>query len=134
MCASRHACSSKEASNVHERNSAARVIQGAWRNRSNQAKTQYLTPDARWEDGLANAKLKLDRQDAFEGRNSPRRRWKRATSMIRDTLKDENTMLTGRGVQIDSEYLESKALETQHWLEMVDGFAPLTGSTGMGRI
>jgi len=33
-------------------------------------------------------------------------------------MNDQNAMLSGEGVQVEA---EDKHLETQHWLELVDG-------------
>ncbi|KAH9944150.1 uncharacterized protein BXZ73DRAFT_39569, partial [Epithele typhae] len=66
----------------------------------------------------------IDRDAAAEGKNSPRTRWKRAVFLV-NRLKDGNDMLSPSqtGSQ-DSHYdgdAVRKHLETQHWLELIDG-------------
>lgn len=59
---------------------------------------------------------------AIRGDNSPRSRWRRAI-IIAGRIKDPNDVLvrnTG-GQQISAESNQSKILETQHWLELIDG-------------
>ncbi|EAU93144.2 hypothetical protein CC1G_10512 [Coprinopsis cinerea okayama7 len=96
-------------------------IKRLWRSRNNEAKEKYLNPGARWDDAVTNAKFKIEREDALDGRNSPRRRWKRATFLI-GRMQDHDSVLGDEGVHVDSKNLESKELEKQHWLELVDGY------------
>ncbi|KAF9040530.1 hypothetical protein BJ165DRAFT_1350613, partial [Panaeolus papilionaceus] len=58
-----------------------------------------------------------DRQHALEGRNSPRARWRRAVHYA-ILLRDNNSMLKDAGIEIET---ADKQLETQHWLELIDG-------------
>ncbi|KAF8168200.1 hypothetical protein B0H34DRAFT_50830 [Crassisporium funariophilum] len=96
---------------------AATLIQRLWRGRHNMAKAEYLGPELRWDDAATHAKLAVDRNAALDGKNSPKERWRRAAFMIAQ-LKDKNDMLSSNGVKVDA---EDKHLETQHWLELIDG-------------
>ncbi|KAG2023584.1 hypothetical protein CC2G_001219 [Coprinopsis cinerea AmutBmut pab1-1] len=114
------ASSSSKETNDEARTAAAMSIKRLWRSRNNEAKEKYLNPGARWDDAVTNAKFKIEREDALDGRNSPRRRWKRATFLI-GRMQDHDSVLGDEGVHVDSKNLESKELEKQHWLELVDG-------------
>ncbi|CAA7258648.1 unnamed protein product [Cyclocybe aegerita] len=108
-----NSCASSEAARV----AAATLIQRMWRGKNhNLAKDEYLNPESRWDDALNHAKLAVNRNGALDGRNSPRRRWIRATYFI-GQLRDKNKMLKEEGVEVD---VEDKHLETQHWLELID--------------
>ncbi|KAF8078714.1 hypothetical protein FPV67DRAFT_74353 [Lyophyllum atratum] len=61
--------------------------------------------------------IKVDRAAALDGKNSPRTRWKRA-AFLAGRLRDGNRMLEESGYHADA---EQKHLETQHWLELIDG-------------
>ncbi|PPQ62769.1 hypothetical protein CVT24_000463 [Panaeolus cyanescens] len=98
---------------------AAILIQRLWRGRTNKAKDEYLRPEVRWEDATKRAMLSADRQHAFEGRNSPRARWRRAVHFA-IMLRDRDTMLKNAGIDLET---VDKHLETQHWLELIDGYA-----------
>lgn len=60
----------------------------------------------------------MDRHAAEDRRNSPKDRWKRAVSLI-IRLEDGNQMLAKLGVENSD--AARKHLETQHWLELIDG-------------
>ncbi|KAK7050871.1 hypothetical protein VNI00_004983 [Paramarasmius palmivorus] len=100
---------------------AAQKIQKAWRKRHNRAHDRYLTSDVRWKDAATHAKLKVGRTAADEGKNSPRERWERAIFFAAQ-LRDGNAMLKDDHEMNEKEIAEvQKHLETQHWLELVDG-------------
>ncbi|KAF7347907.1 hypothetical protein MVEN_01548600 [Mycena venus] len=98
------------------RDRAARRIQRAWRARRSKA-TDFLTTSVRLNDAMVHAKLTAAREAADAGHNTPQARWRRAIDFAA-RLQDGNTMLTKNGVQ---DRAPSKFLETQHWLELVDG-------------
>jgi hypothetical protein len=115
---------------------AARKIQQVWR-KSNAPNGKYVSADQGWQD---DAKLKvriycslliqyhepilyshtsqIGRMSADEGRNGIRERWKRPVSLAR-RLQDGNKMLNNPGLRDLG--MSRKCLETQHWLELVDG-------------
>ncbi|EEB87149.1 hypothetical protein MPER_15624, partial [Moniliophthora perniciosa FA553] len=63
----------------------------------------------------------LGREAADKGKNSPRERWERAI-FFASQLRDGNAMLKGNNEMSEQESSEvQKHLETQHWLELVDG-------------
>ncbi|KAG7099155.1 hypothetical protein E1B28_001026 [Marasmius oreades] len=97
-----------------QRRAAARAIQRAWKSRNNRA---LMSSDARWKDAAEHAKMKVDRDAAQDGKNHPRERWNRAVLYV-SQLRNGNTVLNS-GVQ-SKQYVQ-KNLETQHWLELVDG-------------
>ncbi|KAI3615067.1 iq calmodulin-binding motif protein [Moniliophthora roreri] len=100
-----------------KREEAAQKIQKAWR-RKNKAQ-QYLTSDIRW---------KVGRTAADRGKNSPRERWERAI-FFASQLRDGNAVLKGDNETSEEEIADvQKQLETQHWLELVDG-----GITNVGK-
>ncbi|KAK7468805.1 hypothetical protein VKT23_003306 [Stygiomarasmius scandens] len=105
----------------HDREArAARTIQRAWRRRNNKATMKYMTSEARWRDAALHAKFKLERTDANKGKNSSRERWQRA-GFYASRLRDENEVLNKADGSLDSNADVQKHLETQHWLELVDG-------------
>ncbi|KAJ7487513.1 hypothetical protein B0H11DRAFT_1094760 [Mycena galericulata] len=61
--------------------------------------------------------MRRSREAAAAGRNTPQARWRRAIDFA-SRIQDGNTMLMENGVQ---DRAPSKFLETQHWLELVDG-------------
>jgi len=64
-------------------------------------------------------KLQLGRDNADAGKNDARSRWRRATFLVA-RLHDGNRSFQHSGVS-DEEGAIRKQLETQHWLEMIDG-------------
>lgn len=117
---------------------AAILIQNLWRGKTYEAKNKYLTTEIRWEDANTHIQLqvnfilyvvvfilkftlpvfiKTNRADAQDGKNSPRERWKRA-AFLAGRLQDSNNMLSEAGVHVEA---DKKMLETQHWLELIDG-------------
>ncbi|KAF9455121.1 hypothetical protein P691DRAFT_17786 [Macrolepiota fuliginosa MF-IS2] len=98
---------------------AATMIQRLWRGRHNRAKDEFLTPEIRWVDIAIQAKLQVDREAAFDGKNTPLQRWRRVVFMV-GRLRDQNQMLKGV-TELDVGDAEVKQLETQHWLELIDG-------------
>ena len=62
--------------------------------------------------------MQVDRDAATDGRNTARERWRRAIFLTL-RLQDGNQMLADDGVQ-DADAAR-KYLETQHWLELIDG-------------
>jgi hypothetical protein len=115
---------------------AARQIQQLWRKR-NALKGKYVSANQGWQD---DAKLKvriycslliqshepivyshtsqIGRTSAEEGRNGIRERWKRSVFLAR-RLQDGNKMLNNPSLRDLG--MSRKCLETQHWLELVDG-------------
>ena len=71
-------------------------------------------------------KLQLGRDDADAGKNDPRSRWRRAT-FLATRLHDGNKPFQRSGIP-DEEGAIRKQLETQHWLEMIDGYLPLSSN------
>ena len=61
------------------------------------------------------------RDEAERGQNSARVRWRRAVFLVR-RLVDHDLLVASNGVHADSEDVESKELETQHWLELIDRY------------
>ncbi|KAJ7169795.1 hypothetical protein C8R46DRAFT_1217442 [Mycena filopes] len=104
-----------------ERDRAARRLQRAWRARADARRSQkaahFLTTSVRLNDAKVHASLTAAREAADAGHNEPQARWRRAIAFA-SLLQDGNTMLTQNGVP---ERAPSKFLETQHWLELVDG-------------
>ncbi|KAJ7492706.1 hypothetical protein FB451DRAFT_1389061 [Mycena latifolia] len=100
-----------------ERDRAATRIQQFWRAKRRQQNADFLTTSVRLNDAKVHATLTAAREAAEAGHNTPQARWRRATAFAA-RLQDGNTMLTQNGVQ---DRAPSKFLETQHWLELVDG-------------
>ena len=117
---------------------AAIQIQRAWRSRQ---RAKYLGPEFLWSELSTHAKLKasvytifcglslnsyscpqLDRDAAGRGENDPKRRWRRAVFFV-NRIEDGNEAMAQYGTQ----YSEAarKHLETQHWLELIDGLVLL---------
>lgn len=114
---------------------AATLIQRMWRNRP-----PSLTPDQRWQDAATELRLevrllllnlgpvnpylsKAFRSAANEGENTPRLRWKRAVFLV-GRLQDNNRKMSS-GANIRTSTTNQKHLETQHWLELIDGWVLL---------
>lgn len=97
------------------RENAAIKVQRAWRAKK---RNQYLKPSFLWRDLATHAQFKVDRDAADQGKNTPRDRWRRAAFLV-GRLEDGNEMLTRSG-ELYSEAAR-KHLETQHWLELIDG-------------
>ncbi|KAJ8462858.1 hypothetical protein ONZ45_g17789 [Pleurotus djamor] len=102
------------------RNGAARTIQRTWRKR-NDATSKYMTTELRWTDAIEDAKLKTSRDAAERGLDTPRSRWKHAV-LLASKLQDGNDNLNLPGDDHDDHDAQRKHLETQHWLELVDGY------------
>ncbi|KAK7064299.1 hypothetical protein R3P38DRAFT_2823606 [Favolaschia claudopus] len=104
-----------------DRETAARRIQRAWRACSKQRDkpTDFLTTHVRLHDAKVHARLTAAREAAHAGHNTPQARWRRAIDFA-SQLQDGNAMLMENGVQPSDDAI-SKFLETQHWLELVDG-------------
>ncbi|KAL0951312.1 hypothetical protein HGRIS_008018 [Hohenbuehelia grisea] len=100
-----------------ERVPAAIRIQRFWRQKNN-VTARYMTTDLRWLDAVEHAKLQVHRNAAAEGKNTPRARWRR-TVFVAAKLQDGNEDLNLPGPSDEGAAL--KELETQHWLELVDG-------------
>ncbi|KAI0673410.1 hypothetical protein C8Q78DRAFT_968069 [Trametes maxima] len=97
------------------RHNAAVRIQKAWRKKM---RKQYLGPDFLWTDLAVHARMKVDRNAAEEGKNTTRDRWRRSI-FLAGRLQDGNDMLS-KG-QSNHPEAARKHLETQHWLELIDG-------------
>ncbi|KAF7799268.1 hypothetical protein EIP86_010500 [Pleurotus ostreatoroseus] len=97
------------------RQNAAIRIQRAWRAKK---QTSYLGTDFLWTDLATHARFKVDREAAKQGRNQARERWRRAIFLTL-RLQDGNQMLDD-GKVLDADAAR-KYLETQHWLELIDG-------------
>ncbi len=62
----------------------------------------------------------MDRLAAVKGENSPKDRWKRA-AFFASRLQDGNNAMSSKGVPLEKTGAQVKYLETQHWLELIDG-------------
>ncbi|KAI0800995.1 hypothetical protein C8Q74DRAFT_459574 [Fomes fomentarius] len=101
---------------LRRQHAAATCIQKAYRKRLRG--TYYLAPDFLWTDLATHAQMKVERDAAEQGRNSSRDRWRRSVFLL-GRLQDGNDSLS----QVKSDRGEAtlKHLETQHWLELIDG-------------
>ncbi|GJE85711.1 IQ domain-containing protein [Phanerochaete sordida] len=97
------------------RENAALRIQRAWRARKRRA---YLGTDFLWTDLITHARFQVDRNAAADGKNTAKVRWRRAIFLAM-RLQDGNRLLADTGVEDNG--AERKFLETQHWLELIDG-------------
>jgi len=114
---------------------AAIRIQRVWREKS---RGKFLSPDSRWLDVSLHArlrvrcreilfliklkhenKLQVERDDAAAGKNDPPSRWRRA-AFLASRLRDGNRQFQHAGVSGEEGAIR-KELETQHWLELIDG-------------
>ncbi|THH18927.1 hypothetical protein EW146_g2142 [Bondarzewia mesenterica] len=114
---------SKDKEDLAQREAAERS-QRIWRDRNhaegcgNDVKSKFLTPDTRWNDALLSVEMNTSNAAAEEGSNLSRARWRRAGVMTK-RLQDGDKMLQDEGIDIPEAM--RKQLETQHWLELVDG-------------
>ena len=67
-------------------------------------------------------KLQVGRDDADAGKNDPPSRWRRA-AFLASRLRDGNRGFQNLGVSGEEGAIR-KELETQHWLELIDGYLP----------
>ncbi|KAI8980738.1 hypothetical protein BD414DRAFT_420574 [Trametes punicea] len=112
-----HRSTEEEQQEEKRRHDAAAHIQKAWRHRMRQ---EYLGSDFLWSDVAVNARMKqVDRDAAEEGKNDSRNRWRRGV-FLAGRLQDGDDMLS-RGESVHPEAAR-KHLETQHWLELIDGW------------
>ncbi|KAF4573001.1 hypothetical protein EYR36_007511 [Pleurotus pulmonarius] len=102
---------------VSQQTRAAHTIQHAWRRR-NETTAKYMTANNRWMQAVGHAELEVDNSFAARGRNTPKARWRRASDLIKK-LRDPNERLELPGQSEPTAAL--KQLETQHWLELIDG-------------
>ncbi|KAI0331998.1 hypothetical protein GY45DRAFT_1344991 [Cubamyces sp. BRFM 1775] len=107
--------STEEQQDEKRRHEAAVQIQNAWRKKM---RKQYLGPEFLWSDLVIHARTKVDRDAAEEGRNTSRDRWRRSV-FLAGRLQDGDEMLS-KGEKTHPEAAR-KHLETQHWLELIDG-------------
>ncbi|KDR84892.1 hypothetical protein GALMADRAFT_233343 [Galerina marginata CBS 339.88] len=103
--------------NEAARRAAAVLIQRLWRGRHNLAKNRHLTAKLRWDDVATHAVLETHRHAALDSESTPKERWQRAAFLI-GQLNYKNDMLSSNGIQVEA---DEKYLETQHWLELIDG-------------
>ncbi|KAF8587318.1 hypothetical protein K439DRAFT_1312725, partial [Ramaria rubella] len=98
------------------RDEAAIKLQRAWRSHRKQ---RTLDTEARWQDAILHAKIKAR---AHDGRNGPKERWRRAAVMAARLQDGRGVVMQrdGDGV-VRGKTATDKHLETQHWLELVDG-------------
>ncbi|KAH9898126.1 hypothetical protein C8Q73DRAFT_683725 [Cubamyces lactineus] len=115
LAESLHKPTEKEQQEEQRRHDAAVQIQNAWRKRMRE---KYLGPDFLWSDLVIHARTKVDRDAAEEGRNTSRDRWRRSI-FLAGRLQDGDEMLS-KGENTHPEAAR-KHLETQHWLELIDG-------------
>ncbi|KAH9947146.1 hypothetical protein B0H21DRAFT_778771 [Amylocystis lapponica] len=80
--------------------------------------TNRLPPDVLWNDATIHARMKIGRDAAEDGKNEHRERWHRA-AFLASRLQDGDAVVSGTSTQ--DEDATRKHLETQHWLELVDG-------------
>ncbi|KAJ3480712.1 hypothetical protein NLI96_g8150 [Meripilus lineatus] len=97
------------------RENAALRIQRAWRGKIRET---YLKPDFIWTDLASHAQMKVDRDAAERGENDPGGRWRRAGFLL-GRLRDGNQVREVPGEDVPDAV--RKHLETQHWLELIDG-------------
>ncbi|KAG1767228.1 hypothetical protein EDD22DRAFT_318764 [Suillus occidentalis] len=104
---------------------AAIRIQRAWRRKLATTKShpqlEFMDANSRWKDAAIHAQMKIDRQDADEGKNDPRTRWRRA-GFLASRIQDKNALYARSTNLKNSKHKDSKMLETQHWLELVDSY------------
>ncbi|CAE6432773.1 unnamed protein product [Rhizoctonia solani] len=96
---------------------AAQVILKHWRARQKRLAVSPEEADGRWQDVLLQAQAQTNLQSAERGENDPKSRLRRAV-FLAGRLQD------GEALHSDHEGLpdeNSKMLETQHWLELIDG-------------
>ncbi|KAL7285111.1 hypothetical protein ACG7TL_000203 [Trametes sanguinea] len=110
-----HKPTEEEQEEEKRQHDAAIHIQKAWRKRM---RKQYLGPDFLWSDVALHARMKVERDAAEEGKNDSRDRWRRS-ALLAGRLQDGDDMLS-KGGEVHPEAAR-KHLETQHWLELIDG-------------
>ncbi|PVF94852.1 hypothetical protein CPB86DRAFT_712343 [Serendipita vermifera] len=116
--------SEKEQERQHK---AAAIIQRAYRHHS--SKRRHLTSEARWKDTLTGTRKQVENKAAEEGRNTPMARWERGVFLagrlqdgdaFMSDDEDENGQGSSKSRKRNRDPEHLKALDTQHWLELVD--------------
>ncbi|EGO05228.1 hypothetical protein SERLA73DRAFT_118788 [Serpula lacrymans var. lacrymans S7.3] len=107
----------EESAQVH----AAIQIQRAWRRRHTQTAHSFQNTDARWKDTAIHTQLKLNRIAAYKGKNDPLTRWKRSKFFAGQIQGSDSVSTSSPGESPITRDNSKKILETQHWLELVDG-------------
>lgn len=108
--------------------SSARRIQDAWRRHVSRPRVGHselatnnplssMGPNDRWQDALTHAETRKGVQAAKEGENDSQARWRRTVHFV---SRLQQTGSIGSGT-VSSPDLDTKVLETQHWLELIDG-------------
>ncbi|CAE7213769.1 unnamed protein product [Rhizoctonia solani] len=100
---------------------AAGVLLKHWKARQERREPSLLEPaDGRWQDALVQAQAKTNLQSAERGENDPKSRLRRAV-FLAGRLQDGEALPSDQEAQGPLSDENSKMLETQHWLELIDG-------------
>ncbi|KAL5635984.1 hypothetical protein ACGC1H_004704 [Rhizoctonia solani] len=101
----------------NEREQAAQVLLKHWKAR--QKRREPESAGGRWQDALVEAQAKTNLQSAERGENDPKSRLRRAV-FLAGRLQDGEALPSDQEAEPLSDD-NSKMLETQHWLELIDG-------------
>ncbi|KEP53330.1 putative IQ calmodulin-binding motif protein [Rhizoctonia solani 123E] len=96
---------------------AAQVLWKHWKAR--QERREPESADGRWQDALVEAQAKTNLQSAGRGENDPKSRLRRAV-FLAGRLQDGEALPPDQEAEPLSDD-NSKMLEAQHWLELIDG-------------
>ncbi|KDN51462.1 hypothetical protein RSAG8_00007, partial [Rhizoctonia solani AG-8 WAC10335] len=100
---------------------AAQVLLKHWRARQKRRKPSLLeSADGRWQDALVQAQAETNLQSAERGENDPKSRLRRAV-FLAGRLQDGEALPPDQEAEGQLSDKNSKMLETQHWLELIDG-------------
>ncbi|CAE6531197.1 unnamed protein product [Rhizoctonia solani] len=101
---------------------AAQVLLKHWRARQGRRQPSLLEPTGRWQDALVQAQAKTNLHSAERGKNDPKSRFRRAV-FLAGRLQDGDALPSDDAEPLsdDNDNGNGKALETQHWLELIDG-------------
>ncbi|KAH7340422.1 hypothetical protein B0J17DRAFT_318468 [Rhizoctonia solani] len=99
---------------------AAQVLSKHWKQRQGRRNPSLLeSADGRWRDALIQAQAKTNLRSAERGENDPKSRLRRAV-FLAGRLQDGEALPSNQEFEGLSDE-NSKMLETQHWLELIDG-------------
>ncbi|CAE6525112.1 unnamed protein product [Rhizoctonia solani] len=111
---------SNEHKHSEQERQAAQVLLKYWKARQGRRGPNLMeSADGRWHDAVIEAQAKTNLQSAERGENDPKSRFRRAV-FLAGRLQDGEALPSDQELEAPPNE-SSKMLETQHWLELIDG-------------
>ncbi|KAJ1310237.1 hypothetical protein OPQ81_006979 [Rhizoctonia solani] len=100
---------------------AGEVLLKYWKTRQSRRKPNLMeSADGRWQDAVIQAQATTNLQSAERGENDPKSRLRRAV-FLAGRLQEGEALPSDQEAEVQLPEQSSKMLETQHWLELIDG-------------